>query len=572
MIAFATAAVVTAANASQGAYFSQSWGWVALAFLVPTTVLLILERVIAPGRFRVAFLVSISALAGWTALSTIWSISPAGSIREVERMLVYVAIAFAVAVILRRGDEAGVVAGALLGISLVCTYALATRLFPDRFDTYFDSSQGYRLSTPLGYWNSLGLLAALGSLLALGVAAHSRRRVAAVAAAALLPLLASTVYFTFSRGAWGGLILGFVAMVGFDPRRLRLLWVSLLALPASAICIAAASRQAALTTAGSPVSEALRQGHRHAAVTVALAALSAALVFAARVVADRVTVTRRARRIVDIAFATVVCVGIVTVVVAAGGPSRGLSTLRERFDAEPVVTSDLNSRLFNFSGNGRVELIRVAWEEGSRHPLAGDGAGSFEYVWYERRPSQHIVRDAHSLFVETFAELGVVGVVLLLGALAAPLVAAVRSRRTRFVPAGAAALVAWAAASSLDWHWEMVGVTMTALLAAAVGLIASERGRSRPLRMQTGVVGAGIGAALSVAAVVSLVGNQALFAGKEAVARKDWVEARRHADRAQALLPWSYEPYLVLGDAAAGLGSRTDAIRSYRDAVATGPE
>ena len=81
----------------------------------------------------------------------------------------------------------------------------------------------------------------------------------------------------------------------------------------------------------------------------------------------------------------------------------------------------------------------------------------------------------------------------------------------------------------------------------------------------------GIGAALSVAAVVSLVGNQALFAGKEAVARKDWVEARHHADRAQALLPWSYEPYLVLGDAAAGLGSRTDAIRSYRDAVAKDP-
>ena len=44
VIAAAVAAIVTAANASQGAYFSQSWGWVALAFLVPTTVLLILDR------------------------------------------------------------------------------------------------------------------------------------------------------------------------------------------------------------------------------------------------------------------------------------------------------------------------------------------------------------------------------------------------------------------------------------------------------------------------------------------------------------------------------------------------
>jgi hypothetical protein len=64
----ATAAIVVAANASQGAYFSQSWGWVALAFLVPTTVLLILDRVTVPGRLRIAFLASMGALAVWIAL------------------------------------------------------------------------------------------------------------------------------------------------------------------------------------------------------------------------------------------------------------------------------------------------------------------------------------------------------------------------------------------------------------------------------------------------------------------------------------------------------------------------
>ena len=37
----------------------------------------------------------------------------------------------------------------------------------------------------------------------------------------------------------------------------------------------------------------------------------------------------------------------------------------------------------------------------------------------------------------------------------------------------------------------------------------------------------------------SLVGNQALFAGREAVARKEWAEARHDARRAQALLLWS---------------------------------
>jgi tetratricopeptide (TPR) repeat protein len=68
------------------------------------------------------------------------------------------------------------------------------------------------------------------------------------------------------------------------------------------------------------------------------------------------------------------------------------------------------------------------------------------------------------------------------------------------------------------------------------------------------------------------VGNQALFAGQEAVRRKDWVDARDDGRRAQALLFWSAEPDLVLGDAAAGLGDRTSALESYRDAVAADPE
>jgi len=81
----------------------------------------------------------------------------------------------------------------------------------------------------------------------------------------------------------------------------------------------------------------------------------------------------------------------------------------------------------------------------------------------------------------------------------------------------------------------------------------------------------GVGATLSVLAVWSLVGNQALFAGRDAIARKDWSEARSDARRARALLFWSREPEFVLGDAAAGLGDREGALRAYRDAVDKDP-
>jgi uncharacterized membrane-anchored protein len=74
-----------------------------------------------------------------------------------------------------------------------------------------------------------------------------------------------------------------------------------------------------------------------------------------------------------------------------------------------------------------------------------------------------------------------------------------------------------------------------------------------------------------VLAVWSLVGNQALFAGRDAVAKEDWSAARKHAGRAQELLFWSHEPEIVLGDAAAGLGGRTRALEDYRAAVAEDP-
>ena len=91
-------------------------------------------------------------------------------------MLVYIALALALALVLRRGDTAGVIGGAVLGVTLVCGYALATRLFPDRIESSVDAIDTNRLAAPVGYWNALGLLAVLGLLAALGFVAHARRR------------------------------------------------------------------------------------------------------------------------------------------------------------------------------------------------------------------------------------------------------------------------------------------------------------------------------------------------------------------------------------------------------------
>ena len=268
-----------------------------------------------------------------------------------------------------------------------------------------------------------------------------------------------------------------------------------------------------------------------------------------RAIARQVGLSPGTRRVLGLALAGVAIVAVSAAFVGAGG----LSGIQERFSSDPVGTADLNDRLFSVSGNGRAEQLRVALDAGRERPLLGYGSGSFEYLWYERRPNLLVVRDGHSLYMETFAELGVIGVLLLLVILSTLVVGAMRARRQRFVASGLGVLAAWSAASAFDWHWEMVGVTTVALLAGSVGVLASER-RSAARRRGTHAHGAlvCVTVVLSLGAVWSLVGNQALFASRDALVRKDWDDAARHARRARALLIWSSEPELVLGDAAAG--------------------
>lgn len=566
------AALVTVANASQGGYFSRSWGWIALAFLVAVSLILIVGASATPGPWRIAFAVLMALLGVWVASSATWSITPAGSLREAERMLVYVALAGAIALVLRRGDAPALAGGLLAGSVAVTGYALATRLFPDRFELYDSPTLPYRLSEPIGYWNALGLLAALGVLLAIGVVAHGRRRPFVAFAGGSLPILATTLYFSFSRGAWAALFVGGVALTALDPRRLRLVWTSLAVLAPSVIAVAVASQQHALTTEDSPRADAVSEGHRFALVVAGVVVASAALALAARWAAQRVPASRIVARAVDVALASLGLIAIVVGLALAGGPSDALAEIEERFDAPAAVGDpNLNARLFSASGNGRAESIGVAWDAGQERPLVGLGAGSYQYFWYEERQIDLVIRDAHSLYAETFAELGVVGLGLLGLTLLLPILAAVGARRNRLVPAATAAFVAWAVHAAMDWDWEVVGVTITALLAGGVGLVAGERPAPRPLPTLARVpllVGA---LALTAVALISLVGNQALFAGREAIARGDWTSAEEHGERAESLLPWSFEPHIVLGDAAAGLGSRQGALAAYRRAVEIDP-
>ena len=123
----------------------------------------------------------------------------------------------------------------------------------------------------------------------------------------------------------------------------------------------------------------------------------------------------------------------------------------------------------------RPSYWRVALEDAGRHPLLGSGAGSFDDVWIAHRPIPVNARDAHSLYLEVLAELGPVGLALLLAMLAAPLVGAARARGTPVVAAAASGYTAYLVHAGLDWDWEYPVVTLAGL-ACGAGLLIAARG------------------------------------------------------------------------------------------------
>ena len=110
----------------------------------------------------------------------------------------------------------------------------------------------------------------------------------------------------------------------------------------------------------------------------------------------------------------------------------------------------------------RAQYWRVAWRAFERHPLLGSGAGTFDEQWLRYRGSGVSVRDAHSLYLETLSELGVVGLLLLVVVLALPIVV---SRRTRdpLTTACLASYCAFLVHAGFEWDWEMPVVVVSGL-------------------------------------------------------------------------------------------------------------
>jgi O-Antigen ligase len=570
-------AVMLGEGFANGGFSPPSWGWSAVA-LCAVAAFVVVAAAYPPLDWRGTLLwAAWLGVFAWTALSTIWSPSVTQSMLEAERALLYTAAALAAVLVAGLLSRLAVVSGVAVAAVLIANYSTLTRLLPGRFASN-DVFGGYRLSNPIGYWNGLGIVATAGIILALSIAVFASSLTRRCLAAATLPGTALCLYFTYSRGAWLALLFGAAIVVVLVPRRLRLAAAGLLILVPSAGAVWLASRQPGLTHVGVALATAERQGH------ATLWKLGLFAIVSVAVVAGLAFVERfHVPAVVRWGWATLLVVAAVGATAAGlaheGGP-RGVWRHARHSIAAPPVSADqhsgnLNARLFSLSNNGRLELWHAARTDFAAHRLAGSGAGTFAQYWLQHRHSNQFVRDVHNLYLQTAAELGIVGLVLLTIALAAPL-AVVRSwRKQPILVAGAGAYSAILAHAAVDWDYQLPGVMLLAIVLAGAlvtrggegaGVFRSRR-RTLPIRAVVLTVLFGIAAV----AAAGYIGNSAIAKSDTAAARHDWSQALAAARQAKTWAPWSAEPLERIAVASLGAGDRTTARTYLQRAAARDP-
>ncbi len=423
-------------------------------------------------------------LAAYTALSILWSLAPADSWSEANRVFAYLAV-FAGAVGLVRlfpGRWTELLYGVLAGTVIVCAWALLTKVFPAALAA---DEQLARLRAPFEYWNSVGLMAALAVPALMWLTAR-RSGSAAVNALAwpLLGLAWVCLMLSYSRGSLIALAIGLAIWLAAVPLRLR----AVAALISSAVLatpvVLWAFEQDGLTVDRAPMSARVDAGHELGALIVLLLAL----LMAAGLVVGYITsrrppsehARRRAGRVLLGGLALVPVVVLIALAASPGGIGGQTGDAWNRLvDPQARTPGNTPDRLAATS-SVRARYWEEALKVHGNSTVVGTGAGAYATVRNRYRENGDIiVRHAHGYGVQTLSDLGWVGIGISLLAALTWVLAAARSlgmrRRDRGLPFDAQRVGLWTMAvivvifgahSAIDWTWFVPGNVVPALLCA----------------------------------------------------------------------------------------------------------
>jgi hypothetical protein len=382
----------------------------------------------AYGGWAVGLLFAFAAL---TALTVVWSVQPDDSFKDAGRMLAYCGV-FAAAVALARAVPAhwpAVLGGIVLAASVVCVYALLTKVFPaslDAGDVYA------RLRAPYSYWNAIGLTAAMGAIGCMWLGA--RRTGHALLSALAYPamgLMLLTLMLAYSRGALVALVLGLALWFSIVPLRLR----GAALLISGAVCaggvIAWDFSRHALNSDNVALAQRTSAGHQLGVLIVAMLVLLSVIGLAFGFWTGRNAPSIVSRRRVGTMLLSLLAVVVLACAGALAASHRGFTgtishTLHSLTDPHAPVPSNGPGRL-TAVGSVRARYWNEALKVYQAHPVLGAGAEGYATARLRYRTETLDVRHAHGYIVQTLADLGLVGLGITLALLLVWMAAAGRS-------------------------------------------------------------------------------------------------------------------------------------------------
>lgn len=526
----------------------------------------------------------IGGLSLLSALSSLWSGSVELSAIEADRVLVYLGIFLAAFLIAQTEQRRQRFAeGLTIALAVVALLGLGSRLLPHVLEVGNSLGSGPRLRYPLGYWNANGAMFGIGIALLLWSSRRSAGTALRWLSVAVMPAVLLALYFTYSRGGLLALLVATACTIALSRDRLWLL--ATLGIGALGALPAVLAVQARRSLADNVANQAaVDQG-----VTVLLILLGgialALLLFAAlrwverrggQITGRAVALSRNPKLLRGIAVAAaVIAIGVA---IAIGGRAwHQFSASDVQFPSQP------EQHFSQLSGAGRHDFFRVAIDAFREKPILGSGAGTYQFSWDQHRSIPQPVHDAHSLYLEAFAELGAVGGLLVLALVGVLLWAgfcawraAPHPQRERYAALFAATL-AFAVVAGFDWFWEIAGLGAVffcaagVLVAARCGQLApapGENARGEERRFGLTAVGLAVAWITAIALIGPLLVEREIDASQAAAANGDFESATNHADTARSIEPFAASPYVQLGLLAESQGGYATAAERFTQAIA----
>jgi O-Antigen ligase len=457
----------------------------------------------------------------WTWIATGWTQSEERTLAETARLGTYLGVLVLALCLASRGALRPMLCGLAGAIALVSALAVLSRLIPSWFpaDVTRMIYATSRLSYPFDYSDGVGEFAALGFPVLLYVATGARSLVGRALGVAAIPVVTLCVALTVSRGGILATAVGVVFFFALVPDRLPRIGTGLIAAAASAVVLLALFHRAGVRYVLHGQAPA---GQRHAMLAVVLLASAAAgLVQAGATILLRrrerprwSVVSPRGGAIVGAAIAAAV-VAVVLFGIASGTDHH----LWQQFKrANGPATGSQYSRLLSIAGSHRYQYWQAAIAAFKTSPWKGIGPGTFEFYWAQHNTLNEFVRNAHSLYLETLAEAGIIGLALIAGFLALALVGgAARSFRKQGEPrlavaSAVAGVAAFCAAAAFDWVWQIgvIPIIAMVLVAVAVAPVSPSREASRSAR---GLAGRRIAAGFGGQRIAAGFGGQRIVLG-----------------------------------------------------------